>query len=275
MVTLMSDIKPDKSENHYSQFRDGNINLISGISHALSEEIDSIIKKQNSLSSDISSVDDSLEALNKIYLSFHSMAGSEELIRLRTLIQHYRSDAEKNSTRLDASHFLLNKLKNLLEKKANRGTEPFRTGKEYFQDIEKNQQQRERSEPQGKFKWITFSRNKSWFISRFRNLEIIEVKNIFSDNNIKTRVTLETLNKEKIEAIDLMRSPRLTSIPRISIRLSPNGAFYAADCKGKEIYADKDFISPMITEMNKSSNPIYTGRVRIFGKNHLYIPEYQ
>jgi len=255
----------------YKSFRDSNISTISKTNIAIDFLISGIESDQNSLINKIEIIDKSIEELRSIYLSFHSMAGSETLIRLRTLMQHYRADAEKNKTRIAASHFLIKKIQSLLENKEYTDSEPFRTEREYIQEIESDQQQREKSEPSGKFKWITFSRNNSWFISRFRNLEIVEVIKIFNSDAGKTRITLEIPDGEKIEALDLMRGPRFPTIPGIGIRLTPEGEFYAADMKGKEIYASEDFISPMITKLDKSSNPLYTGRVRLFGLNHLFL----
>jgi len=261
----MGDIKPD---NHYSIFRHNNINLIAGISRALEKKIDSIIQNQNSLNSDLYSMNDNLDALNKIYLSFHSMAGSEALARLRTLIQYYSSDSEKNKTRLDASYFLLKKIRKLLENYEHKSIEPFRAKlNDNYDEMNKHIQLR-KPKPEGRFQWITFSRNNSWFISRFTDLKIIEVKEFHLHDKINSKITLETRDNEKIDAIDLMRGTEAVSKPLIGIRLNNTGNFFAADSKGKEIYSSKDFITPMKIRLD-INNPLYSGRVRLFGKNHL------
>jgi len=257
--------------DNFKSFRDSNVSAISKAGIDIDFLISEIENDQNSLIKKIEIIDKSIEELRSIYFSFHSMAGSETLIRLRTVMQHYRSDSEKNKIRIAASHYLIKKLQSYMENKEFRNFEPFRTGGEFIHEIKTEKLQCEKIEPQGKFKWITFSRNNSWFISRFRSLEIVEVKKFLSADAVKTKITLEITNGEKIEALDLMRGPRFPSIPGIGIRLTPEGEFYAADMKGKEIYASEDFISPMITELDKSANPLYTGRVRLFGLNHLVL----
>jgi len=268
MEILMDVNKPD---NQYSIFRHDNINLISEISRTLETEIDSIMHKLNSLNSNINSMHNGLDSLNRIYFSFHSMAGTEALIRLKILIQRFKSDSEKNRSRIAAAHFLIKKIQDFIDNKEYKNFEPFRTEIGYIQETIADQLQSESLKPEMKFKWITFSRNNSWFITGFKNLEIIEVKQKLDENVIDNRISLETLNREKIEAIDLMRRNSFSPTPKFGIRLSSDGEFYAADIKGKEIYSMTDFITPMISIIEKKRSPLYTGRVRLFGKNHLLL----
>ena len=254
----------------YNSFKENNLSLISELNRAIDLLLKEIADDQNNLIDKIEDINNKIIELRSIFFSFHSMAGSEKLIRLKELINFYRYDSEKNKSRIAAADFLVRKIGELLLKHDHENYEPFRTTGN-ISDIYENKMipiNDEGSRVNSRYKWITFSRNNSWFISRFTELKIIEVKEFHPHSTINSKITLETPDNEKIDAVDLMRGTETATKPLIGIRLNHNSNFFAADSKGKEIYASKDFITPMKIRLD-INNPLYSGRVRLFGKNHL------
>lgn len=265
----MSGIKSEPyTTNLFKSFREDNLSLITEINTTIDQLLQEIGNDQNLLINKIDNIDKKVEDLRSIFFSFHSMAGSEKLIRLKQLISRYRLDSEKNRNRIAAAEFLIRKIEELLQKHGSRDYEPFRMSEDFSYEFGKKQSDHDNRVMDRKYKWVTFKRNNSWFISRFSDLEIIEAKEFYTHNKLKSGIILETVNNEKIEAVDLMRNPGGCSKPSIGIRLFRQGSFFAADIKGREIYASKDFITPMTVRID-IKNPLYTGRVRLFGRNHF------
>ena len=63
-----------------------------------------------------------------------------------------------------------------------------------------------------------------------------------------------------------------TPLPSIILIIDGGAQVYAATRIGKKIYAGMDFISSRITPFQQVRHtPLASGRVKIFGKNHIYL----
>lgn len=268
MIKVKTDIIESSS---FEQFREKNINLISGINNVVESIISDIENNENSLTDKIAAIDTHIKDLSSIYFSFHSMSGNETLIRLKSLLNHYRVEAKANHDRITAAGFLVKKLNHLLSATVYEDSEPFRTISPFpYAETNKNPVIDEKPLPVAN-KWITFKRNNSWFITRFTFLDTINLAGSDIIYNGHSRITAQTVENQKFDSIDLMRGPGNSSKPNFLMHPHKNGFFYAADFIGKKIYSEKDFVSPMIQKMQDKENKYISGRVRIFGTSHLYI----
>lgn len=268
----MTPIKTSIHENNnFELFREQNITLISGINRTVESIIADIENEENSLMDKVASIDKHIKDLSSIYFSFHSMSGNETLIRLKSLLNIYMTEARANQDRITAARFLVKKLNHLVSGTDYVDSEPFRNISPFpYAGIDKDPGIIKKSSPMGN-KWITFKRNNSWFITRFTSLDTINLAG--SEIVYKTHgmITAETVEKQKFESVDLMRGPGNSLKPKFLMHPHKNDFFYAADIIGRKIYSAKDFISPMIKKMKKSENKFISGRVRLFGTSHLYI----
>ncbi len=122
-----------------------------------------------------------------------------------------------------------------------------------------------------KFKWITFSRNRSWFIFRYDSFRFINYRDaeLFHEGSDD----LISIDSRQYKVNDpLIRYNLEGQMPPqyfLLIEHEKQKECHAADRQGKRIFSESDVISPMIIPFAKSMK--YRGRVRIFGKNHIYL----
>jgi hypothetical protein len=257
-------------ESTFEQFRNNNIAVITAINSTVESIITDIKKDEITINEKITVLDNYIKELTAIYLSFHSMSGTKSILNLQSLINRYKTEAIENHHRIDAAAYLIKKMNHLISDKNHSGPEPFRNYPSASYAELKPESKKLIDRPSA-YKWVTFSRNNSWFIAEFSKLEIINIAGAEILKSGKNRMIIKTVNNITYHAINLMKSPGRDNLPLLLIKPHESGLYYAADTKGKEIYASKDFVSPIIDKFHDIENSFISGRLRLFGINHLYL----
>jgi hypothetical protein len=257
-------------ESTFEQFRNNNIAVITAINSTVESIIADIEKDEITINKKITVLDNYIKELTAIYLSFHSMSGTKTILNLQSLVNRYKTEAIENHRRIDAAAYLIKKLNYLISDKNHSGPAPFRniTSESY---AELKPESKKLIERPTAYKWVTFSRNNSWFIAEFSKLEIINIAGAEILKSGGKRIIIKTINNIEYNALDLMKSPGRENAPVLLIKPHEAGLYYAADTKGKEIYASRDFVSPVVDKFHDIENSFISGRLRLFGINHLYL----
>ncbi|MBN2157811.1 MAG: hypothetical protein JW807_00340 [Spirochaetes bacterium] len=211
-----------------------------------------------------------LQILSSVYSGYNTLGGGEHVLRLKSLLESYR----KRYTREGINFNLINRLLIKISNDRNVSFENFPALPHENKPLAVEEDYSRSSNClQKKCKWITFERNRSWFIARYHNAEII--KNI----NIEIRLLEESefadvdTGTQALPVKDIFGiSPQYNAKPRFFILLDDASMNYAADRLGKRIYADHDFITPMVTPFRHVTySSLSPGRVRLFGRSHLFL----
>jgi hypothetical protein len=211
-----------------------------------------------------------IDILSSIYSGFNTVRGSDYVLRLKAVLQSYR----KRYTREGLDFNLVNDLLIKINDARNSSFENF-PGLSHDEappavtacdEPEKDYSGR-------KYKWVTFERNKSWFIAPFRSIEIRKNKNFpIVSCELPDYLNVE-INERTVRVKDIfIKSLERPDNPRYIILLDRAGKNFAASRVGKRIYADRDVMNPIITPFrNVETNALSPGRVRLFGRNHIFL----
>lgn len=207
--------------------------------------------------------------LSSIYSSYNNLKGKEYLLRLRSLLKNYKQKHSHDSINFELIHHLYSKIEML----RNSSFDEFPSmdhSSILSLDIEDEPQERPGLEKY-RYKWITFYRNGSWFISRYDSHELKESDNENLQNYPDSgRIAFKG---GEIDIVDHFSrfSPEDEKTPPYFLMVDYKNRItgYAVTKPGKRIYAEKNVIEPAIVPFTKSSS--YRGRVRIFGKHHIFL----
>jgi len=247
----------------YQRFSDDNQKLISDLISKIKiiiEEMENSGEEQNKK---IDQLFTSININNAVLTHFKKTEGIELIQKLRAVTEKYRRNCRDNSQLLDSAEHLLFKLDRFK-------TVLFQTvDTEHL--IETEPQIAEIKYPESgiqdlPFKWITFNRNHSSFITDFTDIKILDYKSIPEKG-----IDYINYKGNNLTVTDLMKSPDGRTItPEKIIILDSGERVFAADHTGKEIRAAKDFLISLIQPLDFQSSH-YAGRVRLFGTRYLVI----
>ena len=211
-----------------------------------------------------------VDILTSLYSSFNAIEGGESLLRLRAILESYKKRYTREGLDFNLVHRLLLKI----AESRNRSFEDFpRLTHHDAATVVAGADEGTVETSLRRCRWITFKRNRSWFISPFRSIRILSGPDISLQGVEEPDMLVVGTGSEAVAVRDLLaRSIEAASPPRHVILLDGGSRNYAADLIGKRIFADRDFITPLLVPFRKAPhNTLSPGRVRLFGKRHLLL----
>lgn len=203
--------------------------------------------------------------LSSVYSGINSIKGMEYVLKLKSLISGYRKKYTGEGISFSTISYLIENIGALM----NESVENFPEISHDYNRI--NQEERKKAGDKVsdmQYKWASFRRNGSWFIKKFRVIEIIEASpEHFTESMEKP---FSVLYADKFLNPDDLLAWKGSSLPNYFLII--DGRAYPADSLNKRIFSRGDIVSGRIEpfKMNVTS-PLTPGRVRLFGKNHIYL----
>jgi hypothetical protein len=215
-------------------------------------------------------LDHQLDLLSSIYAAYNTISGLEDIMKLKAVLRTYRERYTREGMDFDLVHSLMARISDA------RG-ESFESFPALSHDSTGGtaglSAEVRRDYSGKKYKWITFERNRSWFIVPYRSIEIkkssgfpvVSVEDpCFINVNVEGRIV-----RSRDIFVRTLDGPEK---PRYILMIDGEHNNLAAGSLGREIYSDHDFITPMIRPFKKaSSNALSPGRIRLFGRNHILL----
>lgn len=262
----------------YNDFWQNSIQRIEGITKNLEQNFYKLEKKYYDFDKFHDEIITEIDILASIYSSYNNLKGREYILKLKAILAHYKKKYSHDEIEFKVIHFLnskINKLRELSIEKFPKMEHSYSVYKDNSHDREKidpNIQKYNKLKNTAKYKWITFQRNGSWFITQCDMFQIIrqEESQIIDNNKLKLSINYDDT---VVPVIDIFSKFAGNKKERIKLLLIINFQnkleCYAVNKPGKIIMANNDFITPHLKAFEK--NKISSGRFRIFGKNHIYL----
>lgn len=255
--------------NKYKNFWQNNIEAIEDISKKLEKYIFRLEKKYSGFDSIYYDINNELDVLSSIYSSYNNLKGKDYILKLKAVLNSINKNHNNDNNNFELVHHLYSKIDNL--RNASFDKFPAMDHSDTASAGKIGTKPNTAIHENAKYKWITFSRNRSWFIFRYNSFKIIkynkaEIIHEGRNNFLKTV-------SGKYMIIDLLSKHKLPELNHpeyfLLIEFKNKTECYAAGRPGKRIFSEKNVISPRIIPFQKIKK--HKGRVRIFGKNHIYL----
>ncbi|HPS58965.1 MAG TPA: hypothetical protein PK514_12745 [Spirochaetota bacterium] len=246
----------------YSVFVNDNRKILTDINRQFTDIITEVSERQKSLSSLVDELIRLAEISVTIHHQYTDRTGDEEIYKLKSVLTALKKHAKADKIHIQTAEYLANRVDTLINS-AFESIDP---------ELQKKKAETTPLTPHGsdlKHKWLTFTRNGSWFILPYETVNIIEPdpESLYArDSNhfIKTDDT-------EYEIADMMCSPAGEfRLPAYLVRIDEADFYYASDFNGREIYASSDIVSPLVKPLTGHAESIYLGRVRLFGVKYLF-----
>ena len=246
----------------YSVFINDNRKILTDINSQFTDIIREVSDRQKSLSSLI----DELMRLAEISVTIHHQytdkTGDEEIYKLKSVLTALKKHAMADKIHIETAGYLADRIETLINS-AFESIDP---------ELQKKKSETRALTPHGsdlKHKWLTFTRNGSWFILPYETVSIIEPDPV-SLYAKDSRHFIKSDDAE-YEIADMMCSPAGEfRLPAYLVRIDGADFYYASDFNGREIHASSDIVSPMIKPLTDHAESVYLGRVRLFGVKYLF-----
>ncbi len=266
--------EPDKRSKatyrDYGELWNFNLQKIEHIHNEIEKSIHELEYKYVDFETAYADITRQLDILSSIYSGYNIIHGTEAVMRLKAVLESYRKRYTRESLDFNLVYGLLMKIAD------NRNTsfEDFpRLSHDELPAIVTEGEEPERDYAGRRHKWVTFERNRSWFIAPFSTITIMK--------NIRAAVISAAepdslalgIDGRTVTVKDLfMRSAEHPESPRCVILIDGMRRNYAADMIGRRIYADRDIVAPMLKPFRTvRCHPLSPGRLRLFGKNHILL----
>ncbi len=211
---------------------------------------------------------DHIDVLISLYSSFNNLNGIEYLYKLRATLKEYYKRYTHEGINFNVIYYLHQKVTELRE-------EGFRQNQEKKQCLHKNPSRSRNNLKDAEtilpFKWITFQRKNSWFITPFAEIEIIEARSAKTQYHERDQIVSVEHGGIFYSVIDFFPSSGSLHQKNNYFLLvtTDNGAYcYAADKMGKKIMARRDWVSMKISPFHLNISA--KGYVKLFGIKHIF-----
>ncbi len=263
----------------YNEYWQNNLQRIESISKDLEQHFLKLEKEYYNFDAFYDEIITRIDLLASIYSSHNNLKGREYILKLKALLNNYKKKYSHNGVDFKAINFLNSKINKLREASFNNFPEMKHS---YYMDIDtliesggtvdRDIERYNSLKASAKYKWITYKRNGSWFITQYDKFKLLNPKDAETIVADDSRIRLQFENKF-IDIIDIFSEFNGRKKEKINyyivININNNLSCHAAGKLGRIIMANKNFISPFLKTLIK--NKISSGRFRIFGKNHLYL----
>ncbi|HOT44450.1 MAG TPA: hypothetical protein PLC28_06150 [Spirochaetota bacterium] len=263
--------KTDRDEyRDYGELWNFNLQKIETIQNEIEKSIHDLENKYVDFETAYAGITRQLDVLSSIYSGYNTVKGAEPVMRLKAVLETYRKRYTRESLDFNLVYGLLIKIADMRSASfedfprlvhdespvAVTGGEI--TGRDYSRMPHK---------------WITFERNRSWFIAPFSSVTIVKSSNFSIEAVEKPDFLAIDIGRKTVKVKDIfVKSLDHAGSPRCVIMLDGAARNYAADRIGRRIFAARDIIRPMVKPFRTvRSHPLSPGRLRLFGQNHLFL----
>ena len=254
--------------NDYQLFWQHNLQKLEEINIRIEKTLLALEKKYIDFNTVYNQLHSEIDVLMSIYSSFNNLLGLEYLLKLKSLLNDYRKRYTHESIRFNVLFFLHSKIKELRDESFSRFPELTHTNKAFSSEREAHAITIELP-----FKWITFMRNESWFITSFDEISLIKFEDVYDTIQEHGGDCSIEVSGKRMNIIDLMSKFRKDNQERtnyyVLVKKGQITRCYAAYSIGKRLYAKHDIIEKKLIKYR--TLPAHSGHMRIFGKNHIYI----
>ncbi len=217
-------------------------------------------------------IEEELNTLSSIYSSYNSIHGGGHVMKLNTLIREYRRHYTGEGIDFDLIHFLLRKIGELRDRSVEdfpllrHRNEP--KGEPVYREAKEKKEYRDRP-----YKWITYEKNRSWFISPFSDLLIINKEDTEKEVRTDNEHSRFTYRNGTYTAFDHFGSTTTDATQTKFYIIIDNGEkVYSASSVGRKLYAKNDMMKRKVEPFrHPHSTKLYSGYVRVFGKRHILV----
>lgn len=256
----------------YSEFWRVSMEKIEEIQSKLNSAVRELEKKYSGFDRIYDLIEEELNTLSSIYSNYNSIGGGGHIMKLNTLIREYKRRYTREGIDFDLIYFLLRKIDEL----RNRSVEEFpllKHRKKQYREPVYREVDRVKDYLDRPYKWITYEKNRSWFISQFSELLVV------NEEDTKEKVCIDneqiqfkyrnglftaydhfgTITNEKTEI-------------KYYIIIDNGKKVYTASSVGRRLYSKKDLLKRKVEPFRKPhATKLYSGHVRVFGKRHILV----
>jgi hypothetical protein len=258
------------SYHDYGDLWNFNLQKIEQIHQRIEESIRDLENSYAGFESRYADLDHQLDILSSIYAGYNTITGLEDIMKLKALLRTYRRRYTREGMDFDLVHSLMTRISDARSV----SFESFPALSHDSTAVACKRPDTVLKDYSGKkYKWITFERNRSWFIVPYRSIEIKRSSGFPVISVEEPDIINVDIDGRVVRSRDIfIKSPDRPEKPRYILMINGDRNNLAAGNLGREIFSDHDFISPMIKPFKKaSSNALSPGRVRLFGRNHILL----
>ncbi|MBN2403895.1 MAG: hypothetical protein JXN64_16080 [Spirochaetes bacterium] len=275
----------EKNENYkyikYNDFWQNSLQRLEGITKNLEQNFHKLEQKYYDFSKFYDEIITEIDILASIYSSHNNLKGIDYILKLKSVLAHYKKRYSREGIDFKIIHFLnskINKLRELSIAEFPKMEHSYSVYKDIPDDkasTDPNVRRYNELKNTARYKWITYKRNGSWFITRFSKFQIIrQEESQLSDSHDSDEPCIKIKNNDTVlPVIDIFSKFQGNGKEQIElfliVKLKSKLKCFAVKKLGKIILADGDFITPRLKPFAKSK--LSSGRFRIFGKNHIYL----
>ncbi|HNW29544.1 MAG TPA: hypothetical protein PKN50_13790 [Spirochaetota bacterium] len=270
MNNTESDNKETGAYKDYGELWNYNLQKIETIQSEIEKSIHDLENKYVDFETAYAAITSQMEVLSSIYSGYNTVHGAESVMRLRAVLESYRKRYTRESLDFNLVYSLLIKIADM----RSASFEDFpRLPHDEVPVAVTEGEITERDCSRMPHKWITFERNRSWFIAPFSAITIVKSSSFSIESVEEPDYLTIDINGRNVKVKDIfVKSLYHAGSPRCVIMLDGAARNYAADRIGRRIYAARDIIRPMVKPFRTvRSHPLSPGRLRLFGKNHLFL----
>jgi hypothetical protein len=258
--------------NEYTNFWNNNIQSIESIKSKLFNLLNDLENDNKNISGKLDNIYTQINSLSSIYSNYNSIPGIDYILKLKSIINNYRDNSLAfNFNDID---FLIRKISLHTDKSLENFPQLEHSEKYLDHNIIKNKISPVRKNIKNmSFRWVSFTRNNSSFIVKFKNLDIITNSSVKIISAPETNQIEIKLNGKKYIANDIFGSYyQHDNTPNFYININNGEKLYAADKILKKIFAKKDFISPKVERFKDIEKSSFAhGRLKLYGVSHIVL----
>lgn len=249
----------------YREFWEKNLQKIQEITKILENQLYRLEEKHAGFDEAYDDLISKINLLLSIYSHYDSIEGIDYLFKLKSMLEQYKNKSPETID-FSALFHMHSKVIELRDRSFDR-----------FPELKHQDKEKKTTVPSPPdysrlpFRWVTFERNRSWFIHPFDEYRVYNVINMEYAEQKTSHYFSVTFEGKSFEAVDLFSGD--TGIPSsglvLLVKEGNTRMGYFADTVGKKILSGKDVIGP---RLKPSLHPhLSPGRVRLFGRYHIYI----
>ena len=253
----------------YTELWNFNLGKIERIQRHIESSINDLEMKYVEFEPVYDDIMEQIDILSSIYSSYNSIEGAESVLRLKSVLESFR----KKYTREGLDFNLVQHLIVKINEARNRS----------FSDFPKlDHDDRPATIPAGeapcldysikRHRWITFERNRSWFITPFTSIEIRTDPELPIESYEDPDYLIVSSGGTALKIRDIFGRRGRPDRPIRYVLLDGANRNFAATAIGKQIYAERDIVTPFLRPFKTvESNRLSPGRIRLFGRNHILL----
>jgi hypothetical protein len=254
----------------YRDYWENNRNLFSTLANSLERKLVELEKQSYQFDDTYREIESALTTLSSLYSKFGSSLVNEFLLRMRSHVRDHRTEIGKQKIAFNIIHFLYEKIRSFENERFSSFPSIEGLSEDAPQETIIRPIHHDENAP---FKWISFRRNNSWFLSYYKTLDIVPYRIVPFVPNTGGLDNIIEYNNSKYIVEDILSSsaanPPVDPLYYIIINDTTVRCF-AADKKGRRFLSTHDFINKKIEPFHSRINQA-KGFVTLAGIRHIYL----